>query len=279
MNIKILHGITALAVTAFAFTWSAALAQSVKIEQVADYSNSRVKAFVKLATISDEAFRVTYVVVAPNQRIDLALPRGENSPGVPLNQFFLTEKSVAVLNGGYLRTTVPATPSGLLQVGGNEISPLIEVADDPVLSGVVCFAEGRPAEILPVQIFKEIRKSFSDCVQAGPLIAFKGQLVEDLENFDYKNPDLKRFSSRPSERSFVLRTIRDETILGVTERASLSALRAVMLASEKEGGFGAVSAITLTGRSSAGLIIGGEKEPILSGGINLLLPNAIVVRQ
>lgn len=278
MTSKLGYLISALMTAMCGFSWSAALAQSNTIAQVADYSNGKVKAFAKLATISSETFRVTYVVVAANQKLSLALPKGASSPGVPLTQFFKMERPIAALNGGFLRTVVPATPSGLLQVRGEEISSFVELADDPVLSGVICFIDKRPAEIIPIQMAKEVRKSFPDCVQAGPLMVFKGQQAEDLETFDNKYPELKRFSGRPAERSFVLRNAHDETILGVTELVSLVALRTMMLTSEKEGGFGAVSAIMLTGRSTAGLIIGGDKEPILSGGTVSFLPNAIVVR-
>jgi hypothetical protein len=66
-------------------------------------------------------------------------------------------------------------------------------------------------------------------------------------------------------------------VLGVTTPASLYNLRTALLATENEGGFEAVQATALTGRSTAGLIAGDAKG-FSRGNIETLLPDAIIVR-
>src|SRR6476620_3420694 len=131
---------------------SVAFAQSFKVEQVGDYSNGKIMAFDKLVIMSDTIFRVSYVVLTPTQKIEIALPQGgASSAGASLGLIFRTEQPLAALNGGFLRTYAPATPSGLLQVRGEELNPLAPLSDkEPVMSGVICFGQRRPVEIVPL---------------------------------------------------------------------------------------------------------------------------------
>jgi hypothetical protein len=253
----------------------AASAQMIAIKRTTELPNTKLTTIEKRVEVSGETFNITYVVVDPSYRIALALPQGTTSTGASLGRFFQAERPLAVLNGGFLRSYAPATPAGLLQIGGEEINALSR--SDPVLSGVVCFPGRGPSIIIALAEFGNVRREYLDCLQGGPLLVYNGRAHGDLEQLDVRE-ELKRFASRPAERSFIAKSARNETLLGITEPTSLFALRAVMLANVADGGFGAVAGIGLTGRTTAGLIVHRGGEPVQRGGTAALLPNAIVVR-
>jgi hypothetical protein len=272
-----------LALCILALPGSVARAQSIRIVNVPveEARASKIPVGRKLVEIRDASFLITYVTLRPGARIELAVGgsglSGSNS-GSSLGLFFKTEQPVAALNGGFLRTLVPATPAGFVSVNGAEVNRPADRERDPVMSAVACFGGG-PTMMVPSERLREIQEKFQYCLQAGPLILYQGEPYERLETFVERYPEYKRFVTRTAERSFILRTARDETVLGVTGQASLLDLRAVFQASEKEGGFGARDAMTMTGRSTAGLIVAGRDGPVEFGGTAALLPNAIVVRQ
>jgi len=149
------------------------------------------------------------------------------------------------------------------------------------MSWTGCFVFSRELKsesitMAPVDRLDQMVAEFRDCVQAGPLLVLDGKQASVLEKLD-ENPLLKKFSSLLAERSFVAKARSGKVILGVTTPVSLYNLREALLASEEEGGFEAVQATALTGRSTAGLIAGSVKG-FSRGNVETLLPNAIIVK-
>jgi hypothetical protein len=227
---------------------------------------------------SRDAFSVSYISIDPaKSRISLVAARDLHSGGSSLARFALDEHASAVLNGGFLESQTPATPSGLLQIANKTVNAYQE---DLVMDGVLCFSrelKSRSVAMVPVARREQIRADFPDCVQAGPLLILDGEQFSRLEKLD-EDPLLKKFSALLAERSFVAWTKSGRVVLGVTTPASLYSLRTALLAAENEGGFEAVQATALTGRSTAGLIAGDAKG-FARGNIETLLPNAIIVRE
>jgi hypothetical protein len=220
-------------------------------------------------------FTVKYAIAPFNRRLRLILPTSE-SGGFSLSRFFVAQQPSAILNGGFLSTYAPATPAGLVQIRSERIND--GAPGDSVASAVICFGQTERPNAVAIEPFsasERLRKTYSDCLQAGPLLIYKGRPFSNLEELD-SDPTLKNFAFVAAERSFVARNARGETVLGVTAKTSLYALRAALLLSENEGGFGAITAICLTGRSTAGMIVSG-KEPYTAGAISKVLPNAIIV--
>jgi hypothetical protein len=220
-------------------------------------------------------FTIQYAIAPSNRRLRLALPNSD-SGGSSLARFFVEQRPLAILNGGFLATYAPATPAGLVQIRGERINE--GGPRDQVASAVICFGQtGKPNAIAiePFSAAERLQKAYSDCLQAGPLLIYKSHPVSGLEELD-NDPTLKNFAFVAAERSFIARNGRGEIVLGVTAKTSLYALQAALMLGENEGGFGATAAICLTGRSTAGMIVAG-KEPYTAGAISKVLPNAIIV--
>jgi hypothetical protein len=238
----------------------------------------------KIATSSEssaglkDVVMVSFVSVDPvKNTISLVAEKELSAGGSSLARFFHDENALAVLNGGFLESRTPATPAGFLQVGKQVINNV--KFDDAVMDGVLCFSRQlKPQSVVvaPLSRLESVRRDFPDCTQAGPLLIFEGEPFSQLEALD-ENPLLGKFSGMPAERSFVALTKSGKVVLGVTTPVSLFTLRKVLLASEDEGGFGAVHATALTGRSTAGLIAGDAKN-FFRGNIETLLPSAIIVK-
>lgn len=226
------------------------------------------------ASTDGSRFTVSYAVLPPNMRLRVFVPRVE-SGGYSLARSFRELQPLAIMNGGFLETYTPATPSGLVQVEGRQINGG-SFDEQGVLNGVVCFGQRNNPAIVAIEPFVDARRSesYSDCLQGGPLLIRQKQFFTDLERLDAK-PELKQFARVVAERSFVARNTR-EVVLGVTTKVSLYALRAALALDEGAGGFAAVDAIALTGRSTAGMVVAGE-QPFAAGSTSRVLPNAIIV--
>jgi hypothetical protein len=216
--------------------------------------------------------------IAPGQHgFRLALPRLAESGGSSLSRFRFDENALAAFPGGFLETYSPATPAGLVLQGKkilNELRP-----QDPVMKAVVCYsADARaPIVIWDASAFST-DKATGDCVQTGPFLVKEGRNEADLAALD---AELKfPFAVKPFDRAFLALDLQDHIVVGVARRISLFAMRAALLKSREEGGFGARLATALTGTRTAGLIVadegGGE---ITAGNIKTLLPNAVVVER
>lgn len=223
-------------------------------------------------TVSNETFVISYVSFkATDFRVGLIQPNNLSEGGTSLSRLMQDAKAVAMMNGGFLDSTSPATPAGFVKVGGETIN---RPAVDRVMDGFICFAaEARRIVIGTFPDLEEAARSFPDCVQAGPVLALGGKFSSKLEALD-EEPSLKKFPSVAATRSFVATTKSGRIAMGVTSPVSLYSLRAALLQEESQGGFGAINAIALTGRITAGLIA----PNFIRGHINTLLPNAIVVR-
>jgi Phosphodiester glycosidase len=218
---------------------------------------------------SGKPFVVNYVKLNPDKfMVRLVAPN--DLSGFSLIRYFRDENALAALNGGFIENQTPPTPAGLLQLNHEIVNALSE--QDPVLSGLLCFSqEPKRIAIAPIADAKEILPKYSDCLQGGPLLLYKGKPYARLEELD---PILKSFSSVDAARSFIAQTSDGELALGVTTPISLFSLREFLLMSTAAGGLAAGSALNLTGRRSAGLIVG---EEFFRGTVTTLLPNAIVV--
>jgi hypothetical protein len=192
-----------------------------------------------------------------------------------LTRFLNDQNAMAVISAGFLRTSTPATPAGLLKYQAqlyNELS-----MSDPVLGAAVCFSGGIKStnvQIVSREDSETIQKA-SDCFQAGPLLISNGLVDADLDKLD---GETNKFSSGIYARSFLLVNKHGNIVLGYSPASSLLVLRSLMLLPEAAGGLEAVSAVGFTGAETAGLLVTG-KEPRKFGEVTLPLPDAIAIGQ
>jgi hypothetical protein len=250
----------------------------IEVLETKEYPRTALKVYEKraIATKGGE-FKVIFVVVDPRSyQVRLAVPSEPAAGGSSLARFFSVDNdAVAVLNGGFLRTSVPATPAGLLKYEGQILNRLSYT--DPVLGGLLCFIHNPQGTDLQLaeRADAQLVETANDCLQSGPLLVHQGVAHDDLEKIDR---EIKDFSAGFYMRSFVTTNKRNQILLGITSPISLFALRRIMLMSETDGGLDAAFAIGLTGLDTAGFIVRG-RESFIAGNVNTLLPNAIVVAQ
>jgi hypothetical protein len=240
---------------------------------------------VSVATpIANETFKVSYVSFRPDElSVGLIKPPNPAEGGTSLNRFMQDNHPIALMNGGFLESTSPATPAGFLKVYGQIVNRAsVERASsgvlvDPVVDGFVCFANepvARAVVIGSIVDLEKVEPKYPDCVQGGPLLILNGKPFSKLEALD-QDPNLKKFALVAAARSFVAMTKTGSILMGVTSPVSLYGLRSILLQDKASGGFEVSQAISLTGRITAGLIAGSAFE---RGHTNTLLPDAIIVR-
>jgi hypothetical protein len=217
-------------------------------------------------------FTITFAVVDPSAyRLDVVVPKDENSGGASLERFYLDENPVAVMVGGFIESYGPATPAGLLRVNGRNLNPIS--MKDIIVDGVVCVERDSETIIVPRNSDQLIQAS-SACFQSGPLLIYDRKLSNKLDLIDKKH---EKFSSGAYPRSFFLKNSLNQYIMGVTSPISLFLLRRVMLMTLQEGGFDAVSAIGLPGLQWGGLIVKPGEKTFQFGQVTELLPDALAV--
>lgn len=238
---------------------------------------------VSVATaIANETFKVSYVSFRPDElRVGLVKPQNPAEGGTSLNRFMQDSHAIALMNGGFLESTSPATPAGFLKVDGQILNRASTertpsgVLADPVVDGFVCFEPDAHAVVIgSIVDLEKVEPKYSDCVQGGPLLILNGKPFSKLEALD-QDPNLKKFALVAAARSFVAMTKTGSILMGVTSPVSLYGLRSVLLQDKASGGFEVSQALSLTGRITAGLIAGSAFE---RGRTNTLLPDAIIVR-
>ncbi|MEA2895473.1 MAG: hypothetical protein QOJ84_1088 [Bradyrhizobium sp.] len=231
-------------------------------------------------------FTVTYIQIDPHAaQLRLVVPKDADSGGSTLWDYLRDERASAVFTGGYLGSFSPATPIGLVRYKSKTINNL--KPSDPVLTGLLCFGrQNDDSAILIVGLPQASSvEEWNSCLQAGPLIIVDGKIQDELESLDERlKPRVTEaseqrktgFTEGSIERALVLKNERGQIVLAVSSPASLFALRSLVTLKTAEGGFGAVSAIFLTGWQTAGLIVDG-KPPLMAGAASTLLPNAIAL--
>jgi Phosphodiester glycosidase len=227
------------------------------------------------SAVANETFVVSYISFKPTElRVGLVQPQNPAEGGTSLNRFKQDMQPVALMNGGFLDSTSPATPAGFLKVAGQIVN---RASTDRVIDGFLCFSNGpnlQAVTIGPYADLERVTSDYPDCTQGGPLLILDGKPFSKLEALD-EDPNLKKFGLVAAARSFVAKTKTGNIIMGVTSPVSLYSLRSVLLQDRSAGGFEATQAIGLTGRITAGLIAG---SAFVRGHTNTLLPAAIIVR-
>jgi hypothetical protein len=229
--------------------------------------------------VSTETFVVSYADFEPTKfHMGLVKPKVPSEGGASLARLMEDANAIAIMNGGFLDSTVPATPAGFLKIEKQIINRPSDVTKDKVVDGLVCFsglAGNLSTQTLVITSYANfgIATDYPDCVQAGPLLALDGQELSNLKPLD-DDPSLKSFSSVAASRSFLARTRSGNIVMGVTTPVSLYSLKAALLKPRTAGGFEVKQAIALTGRSSAGLMVG---TAFRRGNPNTLLPDAIAI--
>jgi hypothetical protein len=208
-------------------------------------------------------------------QLRLALPKNPDAGGSSLGRFKFDENALAAFTGGFLDSYSPATAAGLVRHDGSLQNELR--SSDTVMKAVVCYADDtrRPVTIMDADKFSE-RQAGGDCIQTGPWLIKQSQPVTDLAALDasINFP----FARKAFDRAFLLLDMQGNVVMGVSGRISLYALREVLRRSEQDNGFGAVTAVALSGTRSAGLIIGtDDRTKITAGNTATLLPNAVIV--
>jgi hypothetical protein len=228
------------------------------------------------ASVSTETFVVSYVTFEPTKlRMGLVQPKEPSEGGASLERLMRDSNAIAIMNGGFLDSTSPATPAGYLRISNQIIN---SAAEDKVADGLVCFAPDIGAQAVVITKYANLERTaanYPDCVQGGPLLALDGRPLPNLEPLD-EDPALKKFAIVAAARSFLAKTKGGAIVMGVTTPVSLYSLRTALLQTRSMGGFEASDAIALTGRSTAGLLVGTAFQ---RGRSNTLLPDAIIVRQ
>lgn len=185
-----------------------------------------------------------------------------SASGYSLQDYLRRYRALAVLSGGYIDSYSPPTPLGLVRSNGLQISP---VHQSWLVDGLFCAGHGR-VEISRVDM-DPVRRTFEDCVQAGPLLLLNGQLVGDQGREEVAN--YKKFVLTPLERTFICLIGRQEAVIGISDKIELPKLVAAL----RQPQFGCVDAMGLTGGSSGGLRLDGR----LIGKDEFLFPSVLGV--
>jgi hypothetical protein len=234
-----------------------------------------------VATITaNETFVISYISFRPTDfSIRLIQPVSPTEGGTSLYRFMQDNHPAAVMNGGFVDTNSPATPSGFLMIGSKILNRISLEERDRVLDGFLCFvpkeANASAIVIGPIVDLEKVASEYEDCVQGGPLVILDSKpLSQSLQSLD-KDQNLTNFASIAAARSFVATTKTGEIVMGVTSPVSLYSLTSILVRERLSGGFEVSRAIALTGRSTSGLIAG---SAFARGNTNSLLPDAIIVR-
>jgi hypothetical protein len=221
-----------------------------------------------------DTFVVSYATFDPTKlRMGLVQPQ-DSSDGSSLLRLIQDAKAIGIMNGGFLNSMSPATPAGFLKI--KEV--LNGGALDKVADGFICFSRELSPGAVVIGRYADLEStaaSYPDCVQGGPLLVKFGKKLPNLEPLD-DDATLKRFSIVAAVRSFLAKTKSGNIVMGVTTPVSLYSLRTVLLQKQSDGGFEVNEAIALTGRTTAGLIVG---SGFSRGSPKTLLPDAIIVRR
>jgi hypothetical protein len=232
----------------------------------------------KVETSQNPSMTVQSLKVAPSRvTFSLALPKKVSAGGSSLTRFRYDERALAAFTGGFLDTSSPATPVGLV-LGRNTIQN--DICDDPVMTAVVCYSADpiKPVVIMATEEFS-FGKTKGDCIQTGPFLTKETDfdaLEKALENMP---GGYYPFARGQFQRGFLLENARNEIVIGVAPRISLFALRELLLKPVQEDGFGASVAVALSGAGTAGWVIEDEGKRITAGNIRTLLPNAVVIKE
>jgi hypothetical protein len=224
----------------------------------------------RVVTTEDGDVRVKSITMSPaKNRLRLVMPKNSESGGASLGRYNSDENGLASFTGSFLASYSPVIAAGLVwldKTQQNELRP-----EDPVMTAVVCYADDlrKPVTIMSVDAFSP-QQAKGDCIQTGPVLV--GRNETDLEALDAA---LKNFpySRKAFDRAFILLDAQGNVVMGVSERLSLFVLREVLRRPERDGGFGAIAAVALSGTRSAGLIVGNDT----AGNVRTLLPNAVVI--
>ena len=206
---------------------------------------------VRLKTAGETV--ISYVEIDPRRhRLDVVLAADQQN-GASLRDFLNREAAAVAFTGGYLRTFAPPAPTGYLLVDGVELNPIVR--DDPVVNAILCLGRGVSAStvvrVIPARTFRR-KAPHEDCIQAGPLLIEEGVAGYDLGRRDRLNRLSGEF-----ERAFLALNAKRSIILGVSSRTTLHQLRQILMAPPEAGGFGAQSALILTGATTAGMEVRG----------------------
>ena len=229
--------------------------------------------------VGEEIFSISYVIFNPARaHASIVAPSDRTRGGSSLARVMDDTHSLAAVNGSFLESIAEGTPAGFVQIYGQVLHK--GGADDPVLDGYLCLNPGKndigSVDIGSYSLISIVSPKYEDCIQSGPLLALDGKPYGSERDIGQIPPmQLKKFAYEKYKRSFFGTTNYDQVILGFASSVSLHALRTALLRSRSEGGFEVRDAINLSGRSTAGLIVG---STFLRGNTDILLPNAIIVR-
>jgi len=183
--------------------------------------------------------------------------------GYSLQDYLRRYRALAVLSGGYIDSYSPPTPLGVVRSNGYQVSPIHQ---SWLVDGFFCSKPGH-AEITKVDM-DPLRRTFSDCVQSGPVLLLGNKKINDSSREQLEN--YKKFANLPYERTFVCLKGDREALLGITGKIELPKLISAL---QQQPEFSCTDAIGLTGGSSAGLRIGNK----LFGKDEFLYPSVIAV--
>jgi len=188
----------------------------------------------------------------------------EHGTRTVLDYLRLVPGAQAAISGGYLASFYPPLPIGLVKTAGKVVN---HPQRSTISDGLICFNRGSYGiSIAPIGTSAQ---SFTDCLQAGPLLVTDQRAVTDFEERHYPKGFLT-----PTLRAFVAMLPEGFAVLGIVEAARLDGLAQFLARPAKKGGLGALAAINLSGASSAGIAAQSDET---FGNANVFLPNAIVV--
>jgi hypothetical protein len=236
----------------------------------------------RVVPYASEPFFVTYVIAdLRKSRLRVAMPDDLGGGGASLERLLIDTGALAIVSGSFLESYTPALPAGLV-ISKRRVLNRAK-ADDPVLSGVICFDTRRRTTAVEIMPFdpgvrgSEKYERYDECLQVGPLLFLERNIVADLGKID-ANRKSRNHASRAVERSFFGKLDHDRVIFGESSPVSLRELSEFCLRPEQRGGLGLSDLIGLASRDSAGLIVNGH-ERLIAGTTNVLIPTAIIATE
>jgi Phosphodiester glycosidase len=223
-------------------------------------------------TVNDFPFAV-YVLEMGRSKFVGSIVVPEKIEGESVRDFLMSDKGVVAINGGFLGSYSPPTPTGLLRQNGAERSPLGPT--DPVADGILCV--GDQAAHIYSRNDLGLARGERDCLQTGPLLV-RGTKPSLNRGIDFELQRKFGYVAGKIERSFVA-TDKDRLLVGVTTAIDLASLATLLAAPETAGGLGISDAIALPGKRAAAIVYRANGEIKQFGDGGFPMPDAIIFRK
>ena len=205
--------------------------------------------------------RVVAARVPTRQGAEVANP--ERAPtGFSLEDYQRLYGARAVMSGGYLSSFAPPTPLGLVKSNNVIVNP---AHNSWLVDGIYCYSSAK----VVVELWKQKPNigDFQDCLQAGPILLYNGDARSD--NSDSHGAGYVKLAQSNQEQAFICTSANNQIAVGITGVTDFTTLIQFL-----KNEVGCVTALRLTGKDTAGLIVNDKPYGSVD---QYLLPNALAV--